>query len=472
MNSTLNKIVYNKNAKILEVIKTFGEFTSLTNNRAFGLLVNNKKKCIASFTDGDIRRHLSIKGNKLTDKIYKASNKNFHYLHANCSYNNKIRGFEKLLKKNVGILTLPLIDKKKFLIGIVNYDDVSNFIKFGQKFNFKSNNRITVSVPTRLSFVGGGYDFSWNINELENHVLTATLNKKIYVSISLRKDKKIKIINLKENISYFIKNFENTNKDLVASILKTSKINFGLNISIDTDVEKGSGLGGSSALTIGILSALELLKKKDNKLDLYNIANTAYKAERIEFGNEGGWQDYFATAFEGFKWIKMNNKDIEVTKINLKDDILNELNYHMLSFKYGNQRDSSLLHKNNLTKKINTKNFLKYLKKSKIIANQMKKNLVNGKLFDFYNLLDKSWKIKTKINWSTSSKNIFDIYDAAKKKGAISGKLLGAGQSGYFVFFAKRQYHNDIIKVMTKMNLKKEDLKLENNGIKFWKSKI
>ena len=67
---------------------------------------------------------------KLTDKIYKASNKNFHYLHANCSYNNKIRGFEKLLKKNVGILTLPLIDKKKFLIGIVNYDDVSNFIKF------------------------------------------------------------------------------------------------------------------------------------------------------------------------------------------------------------------------------------------------------------------------------------------------------------------------------------------------------
>ena len=101
----------------------------------------------------------------------------------------------------------------------------------------------------------------------------------------------------------------------------------------------------------------------------------------------------------------------------------------MLSFNFGRSRDSSKLQKrNNINSKI-TKKSKNYLKASKMIAYQMKKNLLDGNLINFYKLLDKSWSIKNKINKNSNTKELLKIYKTAKSKGAISGKLLGAGKS-------------------------------------------
>jgi D-glycero-alpha-D-manno-heptose-7-phosphate kinase len=472
MKSKINKIKYDKNTTISKVLKSFGIHSALTNNKPFGVIVDKEDKCLSIITDGDIRRYLSKKG-RLDDEIYKASNKKFYFINHNDTTNKKIREFEKLFQTNIGILTLPVLNKKKQIVDILNYSELTDFIGADKKTSKNSFNNITVSVPTRFSFVGGGYDFSNYINKLENYVLTSTLNKRVYVSMSMRKDKKIFIENLSMNKKYYLRDTKKDKKsDLVASILINSKINFGLNIIIDSDVKKGSGLGASSALTIAILCGLELLKEKENILNLNKIANYAYKAERMEFGNLGGWQDYFATAFGGIKWIKMNDKDIEVSRINLKNEVINEINYNMLSFNFGKTRDSSKLQKNNIINGKISKKSKNYLKASKIIAYQMKKNLLDGNLRKFYKLLDKSWIIKNKINKSSNTRELLKIYKTAKSKGAISGKLLGAGKSGYFVFFADRRNHEKIIKFLSKMNLKKVDLQLEGNGINFWREKV
>ena len=103
-------------------------------------------------------------------------------------------------------------------------------------------------------------------------------------------------------------------------------------------------------------------------------------------------------------------------------------------------------------------------------ASEMKKNLINGNLDNFYKLIDKSWYLKKKINRGASTKQIDKIYQTAINNGAAGGKLLGAGKSGYFVFFSRRKFHKKITKSLKKLNLKLENLKIENEGIKFWRT--
>lgn len=112
MKSKISKIKYDKNILISKVIKSFGVHSALTNNKPFGVIVDEKDKCLGIITDGDIRRYLSKKG-RLNDKIYKASNKKFHFINDDDTTNKRIREFEKLFKTNLGILTLPVLNKKK-----------------------------------------------------------------------------------------------------------------------------------------------------------------------------------------------------------------------------------------------------------------------------------------------------------------------------------------------------------------------
>jgi D-glycero-alpha-D-manno-heptose-7-phosphate kinase len=464
--SNIKRIIYNSDDKISKVLKTFGLYAQITNNRPFALLINKNNQCIATITDGDIRRYLS-KGGKVDDPIIFPGNKKFHYLDKNSTLNKKIREFEKLFSMQSGIYTLPVLNKDKKIAKIINYHDISENYKSSEIVVKKKQSGVVVSVPTRISFVGGGYDFSNYINLKENYILTTTLNKRVFVSASLRKDKHIYINNLSANKKFKISSKKTIKKDLISLVLKSAKIDYGVNLEIDSEFTQGSGLGGSSALTIALISALKLLK--DKNLNFYKIANEAYRIERIEFGNYGGWQDYFATLFGGFKWLKMNNTDINFDYINLDENIKSQLNYEMLSFKFGNIRSSSFIQKFNLKNKNLQKNLLKYSDISLKIATEMKKNLINGNLDDFYKLIDKSWHLKKKINQGVSTKQIDKIYQTAIKNGAVGGKLLGAGKSGYFVFFSRRKFHKKITVSLKKLNLKLENLRIENEGIKFWR---
>ena len=188
-----------------------------------------------------------------------------------------------------GILTLPVLDKDKKITKIINYNDIFENYTTKTPIIKKKHSGVVVSVPTRISFIGGGYDFSNYINLKENYILTTTLNKRVFVSASLRKDKQIYVNNLLTKKKFYISFKKKIKKDLISLVITSAKLNYGVNLTIDAEFERGSGLGGSSALTIGIISALKLLK--DKNLNCYKIANEAYRVERIEFGNYGGWQD-------------------------------------------------------------------------------------------------------------------------------------------------------------------------------------
>ena len=143
---------------------------------------------------------------------------------------------------------------------------------------------------------------------------------------------------------------------------------------------------------------------------------------------------------------KSNRKFIPVS---IKDKTLKELNRNLLLVYTGLQRNAHDIARGYINK-------LQKSKKSHIIkiselAKEGAKSLENGKLIDFGKLLHQSWLEKKKLSLSISNTNIDEIYNAAIKKGAIGGKLLGAGGGGFFLFYVPFQRQKDFIKHFKKL---------------------
>ena len=110
----LKKIIYNENKSLNHLLSEFGKYSIYTNSKAFALVVDSKKACVGSLTDGDIRRYLK-KGGKKTDLISDAMRKNFTSLPEKRTLNLTLRKFESLFSTTKGIFSIPILDKKKEL---------------------------------------------------------------------------------------------------------------------------------------------------------------------------------------------------------------------------------------------------------------------------------------------------------------------------------------------------------------------
>ena len=109
-----------------------------------------------------------------------------------------------------------------------------------------------------------------------------------------------------------------------------------------------------------------------------------------------------------------------------------------------------------------------YAELSKDIATQMKSKLLKGELDNFGELLGKSWEIKKKYSSKITSPYLDKIYKLALDKGAIGGKLLGAGGGGYFLFYVPSFKKLDFIDFLSEKDLIVESFTFDNLGLRWW----
>ena len=212
----LKKITYLENLTIDQLMKSFGMHAHLTSNKAFCLVVSKQNKCLGTITDGDIRRYLNT-GGSISDPISRIAKKKFIFLKYNRNLNLTLRKFENLFSISKGIFTLPVLSKNGNLIDVLNYNEIiknisnKKIISIEKKKSKKyKKNEVTISVPARLSFIGGGYDFTDFISKYDNFILSVALNYRIYIKLRLRKDNNvlINITNISKKKFYTLKNIK------------------------------------------------------------------------------------------------------------------------------------------------------------------------------------------------------------------------------------------------------------------------
>jgi D-glycero-alpha-D-manno-heptose-7-phosphate kinase len=301
---------------------------------------------------------------------------------------------------------------------------------------------VRAKAPLRISFCGGGTDVSPYPEERGGVVLSATIDRYAYSTVRPKRGTGLTVRSLDYGIVLFHDDIRRPlpydgNLDLAKAAINRMNIRkggSGLELYIHADAPPGSGLGSSSTLVVALLSALSLWKRVP--MTSYEIAEMAFRIERSDLGIHGGKQDQYSAAFGGFNFIEFTRDTTIVNPLRLSQETLNELEYNLILCNIGGTRLSGGIIEKQVKNYVEGKaGVLSAMDELKQLTIAMKNCLLRGKVHDFGALLHAAWENKKRMANVISSPRIDEIYELARKKGALGGKITGAGGGGHMLFY-------------------------------------
>lgn len=292
--------------------------------------------------------------------------------------------------------------------------------------------------PLRMSFVGGGSDLPDFYRQHGGAVLSTAIDKYIYINLNKKFDNGIR---LAYSITEEVSSVDEIRHALVRESMKYLEIDGGLEITTIADIpSKGTGLGSSSSLTVGLLHILNAYLGR-------HVSSEQLGADscRIEIdicGEPIGKQDQYAAAFGGFNLIEFRPDDsVIVSPVICRPETIKELERNILVMYTGITRSASLLLRQQ-SKDIDSDQkkrdaMLQMVK----LAYALRTELHNNNTSAVGEILHENWMLKKEMTAGISNETIDGWYAAARKAGATGGKILGAGAGGFLMLYAPHESH-------------------------------
>ncbi len=328
--------------------------------------------------------------------------------------------------------------------------------------------------PVRISFAGGGTDFPYYFNSGKTGcVVCATINQYAWGTLTLRKDQVINIeshdflcrlrFNSVSEIEY------NNDLDLIKAVVKAmNETGYGLDVFLRSDIPPKSGLGSSASAFVALIGLFNHLRG-EKRLTNYEIAELAYRLERIELGIGGGYQDQYATTFGGLNFIEFFPTHVRVNPLRIKADHLRELEKNLV-LAHLSERGSSGDIVADQAQKYNQKDavVVEAMDMIRDIAQEMKYALIRGDLERFGSLLHEGWEHKKRFSPLITTSEINKIYELARKHGAIGGKITGAGGGGHFLFYCEPNKEQIVAEKLHEVGAKIIPFTFDTEGLVSW----
>jgi D-glycero-alpha-D-manno-heptose-7-phosphate kinase len=289
--------------------------------------------------------------------------------------------------------------------------------------------------PFRISFFGGGTDYPEWFGEHGGAVLSTTIDKYCYISVRELPpffDHKFRVVySIVENVH----DISEIQHPAVRGVLGWLKVAKGLEIHHDGDLPARSGLGSSSAFTVGLINAVHALNGQYVSKEA--LATGAIHVEQRLLNERVGLQDQVATAFGGFNHITVNQGGAyTVSPMVLTRERLHALQDHLMLVFTGLSRNAPEIAEKvveNLERKAADMHALRQLVDQAIAV----LSSPSTDLIEFGKLLKETWALKRSLSALVSNSTVDDLMDTALSAGAIGGKLLGAGGGGFALLFVR-----------------------------------
>ena len=335
---------------------------------------------------------------------------------------------------------------------------------------------IRAKAPLRLGLAGGGTDVAPYSDEFGGAVLNATLDMFAYCFINEARDGEISMQSRDygHSISYPVAAqlpidgkldlFKHIYNRLVEEYKPPLK---GFHMVTHSDAPYGSGLGGSSTLVVAIIQCFAEWWRLP--LSEYDIAQLAFRIERVDAQLKGGKQDQYAATFGGVNYMEFLDGRIIVNPLRVKERILNELQASLLLCFSGRSRESANIIEtqiDNVGK--GDLDAIEAMHQVKQDAFDMKEAILTGKLKRFSEILDRAWRNKKRMACSISNPEIEELYEFARTHGATAGKVSGAGGGGFMMFCVDPAHKYDLKLALAERGHQVADVVFTHHGAQAW----
>ncbi len=295
--------------------------------------------------------------------------------------------------------------------------------------------------PFRISFFGGGTDYPAWYRQHGGSVLAATINKYCYLTCRYLPpffEHRIRVVYSKIEDCRTVDEIAHP---AVRAILHHLSFNRGLEIHHDGDLPGRSGMGSSSAFTVGLLHALCALRGQI--ISKHLLARESIHIEQDILQETVGSQDQVCAAYGGFNQINFQTSgEVTVHPVTLAPARLRELNRHLMLFYTGIKRTAANV-ASSYVEGIEAR--LPQLKKmAELLAQSVQILNSDGDLSEWGALLHESWEAKRSLSDKVSNSQVDACYNSARAVGAIGGKLLGAGGGGFLLLFVPPERQSEV----------------------------
>ena len=297
----------------------------------------------------------------------------------------------------------------------------------------------------RVSFVGGGSDLPSHYRQFGGAVISCSIEKFVYITVNARFDAGVRVSYSRTEDVHDARAIEHP---LVRAALLELGIESGVEITSVADVpSKGSGLGSSSAFTVGLLHALYAFK------GLYRARiDLAGEACRIEIdicGEPIGKQDQYATAVGGLNELRFNpDGTVSVETIITPHGFLGTFQSSLMMFYTGTTRSASAILQEQARTMECDANKSALVRRMSELCGPFRKALQDGNLDAIGELLHMGWEMKSAVTNRISNPSIDDMYARGRNAGALGGKLLGAGGGGFMLFCVRPERREELSAAM------------------------
>ena len=331
--------------------------------------------------------------------------------------------------------------------------------------------------PLRIGLAGGGTDVSPYSDQFGGAILNATVSLSAYATLEPIEEDKMILRALDRNESETHELLQrlpiNGTLDLLKGVYNRIQQDYnfplsGFILSTFVDAPAGSGLGTSSTLVVAILGVF--VEKYKLPLSDYEIAQYAYRIERVDLQLAGGKQDQYSATFGGVNFMEFYKGDkVIVNPLRIKPHYLNELENNLILYFTATSRESATIIKEqvkNVTN--NNEKSIEAMHQLKEQAKMMKEALLQGKLNDIGEILDYGFQQKRLMAANISNQSIENIYDVAKASGATGGKISGAGGGGFMIFYCPNNTRYAVINALNNFGGAIKKYQFTKYGLTTW----